>query len=166
MSTQEETKNETEPTSTLPCGRCLVKKPDTEYDTKRGRQLSTCRKCLAHIRHYKANVKLAHADDIVTCVCGATVLKRNLTSHKRTRRHLQIILGVKDSEDHGEGDGVKKQPPANVTKYTCGCGSYILMASRYNHTYSKKHRFWKAQVSASIEDVELAKDRTVSCESV
>lgn len=121
---------------TYPCGRCKCKLPASSYKVStKGRMLSTCTKCLEHLKAYKRGRRVLYGTETFTCECERTVLMANKVQHQRSRVHIMTLRGDADSPIvHSQN--ISKQ------KYHCKCGSVINKLSVKPHRWSAKHRKW------------------------
>ena len=45
-----------------------------------------------YLRQYRAD----HKQDTITCPCGSTVVKRCISNHRKTQKHIRFINGIND----------------------------------------------------------------------
>lgn len=130
---------------TYPCGRCKCKLPASSYKVSaKGRMLSTCIKCLDHLKAYKKGRRVIYGKEEFKCECGRSVLMCNKVQHRRSR----VCIMTR----RGDVDTPTTPGPNVIKKYHCNCGSVITRLSIKPHRWSKKHRTWMAKNGIEYSD--------------
>ena len=81
------------------CMYCRESKDNTEFATRRGYPLKTCKNCnrekskegYYRNKETRQEYNQNYGRDSAECVCGSCVMKRNLPQHYRSRKHIDFL---------------------------------------------------------------------------